>query len=173
MATEKEKMLAGELYDSGDKQLVQERLECRKVLKKFNDAEPEEVEKRAEYCRNLFKKFGKDAYIEPPFRCDYGSNISMGDRSYMNFDTIVLDVCEVTIGEDCLFGPGCRIITATHPLDYRVRKNFGKEYGKPIKIGNDCFFGANCTILPGVTIGDRVVVGAGSVVTKNVESDSI
>lgn len=173
MATEKEKMLAGELYDSGDAQLKKERLECRKVLKVYNDSDPEEFEKRDQLFKKLFKNFGKDAYIEPPFRCDYGSNISMGDRSYMNFDAIVLDVCEVTIGEDCLFGPGCRIITASHPLDYRARKNFGKEFGKPIKIGNDCFIGANVTILPGITIGDRVVIGAGSVVTKNIESDSI
>jgi len=80
MATEKEKMLAGELYDSGDPQLVKERLECRKILKLFNNAEPEDIKERSEYCKKLFKSFGKDAYIEPPFRCDYGSNITMGDR---------------------------------------------------------------------------------------------
>jgi len=173
MSTEKEKMIAGELYLSSDKQLVEERLQCRKVIKKFNDAEPEEIEKRTEICKNLFKHFGEDAYIEPPFHCDYGYNISMGNRSYMNFDTIVLDVCEVKIGEDTLFGPGCRIITATHPLDYKSRKFGGRELGKPVTIGNDCFIGANVTILPGITIGDRVVIGAGSVVTKNVESDTV
>lgn len=170
MATEREKMLSGELYDSGDHDLVAERFACRILTKQYNDSAPDEEEKRNEILKKLLEKKGDKVNIEPPFRCDYGNNITIGDRTYMNFDTIILDCAKVTIGEDCLFGPGCKIITATHPMDYKIRKNFGKELAKEIKIGNDCFFGAGCIILPGVTIGNNVVVGAGSVVTKDVPS---
>ncbi|OUM60562.1 hypothetical protein PIROE2DRAFT_13643 [Piromyces sp. E2] len=168
--TEKEKMIIGETYNYNDPQLKRERIECRRILKKINDSDPEEEEKREEFFKKLFKKFGKQSYIEPPFRCDYGSNISIGDRCSINFNLTILDCTYVTIGNNCLFGPDCKIIAVTHPL---VEREFEKELTLPVKIGNDCFIGAGTIILPGVTIGDKVVIGAGSVISTNIESNSI
>jgi len=136
------------------------------ILKQMN------MKKRVEYCKKLFKNFGEQSYIEPPFHCDYGYNINIGKRCIFNFNNIILDCGKVTIGDDCLFSPNCNIITVTQPVNYKARKN-GMEYTKPIKIGNDCFFGAGSMILPGVTIGDRVITGAGSVIINDVPSDCI
>ncbi|ORX50051.1 trimeric LpxA-like protein [Piromyces finnis] len=155
--TEKDKMIMGETYNYNDPQLIKERIECRKLLKKINDSEPEEFDKRLDCFKKLFKKFGDQSYIEPPFRCDYGSNIS-------------IDCTYVTIGDNCLIGPDCKIIAVTHPL---VEREFEKELTLPVKIGDDCFIGASSIILPGVTIEDKVVIGAGSVVSTNIESNSI
>ncbi|ORX50048.1 isoleucine patch superfamily-like protein [Piromyces finnis] len=144
----------------------------KKIIKDIDKLEADDYKTRIKYFEKLFKKFGKGSYIEPPFHCDYGYNVSIGNRSMFNVFNVILDCGPVTIGNDCLFSPGCQIITVTHSLDYKERKN-GIEYTKPVKIGNDCFFGAGCIVLPGVTIGDRVVIAAGSVVSTDIESDCV
>jgi maltose O-acetyltransferase len=123
---------------------------------------------RRELLGQLFGSGGHDAWIQPPFFCDYGSNIHLGKRVYFNFNCVVLDVCEVRIGEHTLFGPAAQIYTATHPLDAAQRRQ--AELGKPVRIGSDCWIGGAAVILPGVSIGDKTVIGAGSVVTRDIPS---
>jgi maltose O-acetyltransferase len=168
--TEKEKMLAGELYDATDPQLVQERRRARDLLRDLNDTRDAEKERRISILRALFGGMGGGVWIEPPFFCDYGGNITVGDRVFFNFNCVVLDVARVTIGSDTMFGPAVQIYTATHPLEAEVRRA-GLEAGKPIVIGPDVWVGGGAIILPGVTIGARSVIGAGSVVTKDVPPD--
>ena len=122
---------------------------------------------RHEIYQKLFKHFGDALWIEPPFYCDYGVNISLGERVFINFNCVILDVCEVHIGDYTMLGPSVQLYTATHPLDWRVRRE-GLEYGKPIYIGSDVWIGGGAIVCPGVTIGDRAVIGAGAVVCKDV-----
>lgn len=163
--TEREKMLAGELYDPADAELVRGRERARALCWKLNATAETEKELRRTLQRELFGSGGEDAWIQPPFFCDYGSNIHLGERVYFNFNCVVLDVGEVHIGEHTLFGPAVQIYTATHPLDAEERRK--KELAKPIRIGSDCWVGGGAIILPGVTVGDKTVIGAGSVVTKS------
>jgi maltose O-acetyltransferase len=124
---------------------------------------------RRALLENLLGTCGQDVFIQPPFHCDYGQNIHLGDKVYFNFNCVVLDVCEIRIGSYSLFGPSVQIYTATHPLDALERR--GKEFGKPVTIGSDVWVGGGAIICPGVTIGDRTVIGAGSVVTKDIPAD--
>ncbi len=172
MKTEKEKMLAGELYNPADSHLCDERSHARMLCKKYNDSFDEEVLLRKEILRELIGGYGKGLVIEPPFYCDYGSNITVGEKVYFNFNCVVLDVNRVNIGSNTLFGPNVQIYTATHPLDYKVRKEM-LESGKPITIGEDVWIGGGVIICPGVSIGDHCVIGAGSVVTKDIPSDTV
>jgi maltose O-acetyltransferase len=165
--TEKEKMLSGALYDAADPQLVAERRRARDLLHALNGSRDGQRELRMDLLRRLVGAAGDGVWIEPPFFCDYGSNITLGDRVYFNFNCVVLDVARVTIGSDTMFGPAVQIYTATHPLGYRERRA-GLEAGKPIVIGSDVWVGGGAILLPGVTIGSRSVIGAGSVVTKDV-----
>jgi maltose O-acetyltransferase len=165
--TEKEKMLLGELYNAADPQLVMERRRARNLLKVFNDSLDEEQEKRRQILTELLGALGENISIEPPFFCDYGSNIYLGNGVYFNFNCIVLDVARVDIGNNVLFGPNVQIYTATHPIEYEERQA-GLELGKPIKIGSDVWVGGSVIVGPGVTIGDRSVIGAGSVVVKDI-----
>ena len=165
--TEKEKMLAGELYNGMDPALVAERLRARElchVLAALSPSTPE-----AEKADLLAQLFGAptNVYITPPFHCDYGTNIRLGQNVYFNFNCVILDVAQVTIGDNVLFGPAVQIYTATHPMDVKTRKS-GLESGKPITIGKDVWIGGGAIICPGVTIGDGCVIGAGSVVTRDV-----
>ncbi|HYP75229.1 MAG TPA: sugar O-acetyltransferase [Polyangiaceae bacterium] len=171
MATEFEKMVAGELYDPADPLLMKMRERARELCRQLNAAAETEHELRTSLQRELFASGGDEASIQAPFFCDYGSNIHLGKRVYFNFNCVVLDVCPVHIGEHTLFGPAVQIYTATHPLDAEQRRTH--EYAKPIRIGSDCWVGGGAIILPGVTIGDRTVVGAGSVVTKDLPSNVI
>ena len=168
--TEKEKMLAGELYNATDPRLVEERRRARDLLHAFNDTRDAETERRAEIIRELFGSAGEGVLIEPPFFCDYGSNIRLGDRVFFNFNCVVLDVARVTIGSDVMFGPAVQVYTATHPMDFQTRRA-GLEAGKPVTIGSDVWVGGGAIILPGVRIGSRTVIGAGSVVTRDVPDD--
>jgi len=170
MKTEKEKMLSGELYNALDPQLSGERLRTRLLLKDFNDSREDLVEERTQLLRKLIPDAGEGLWIEPPFYCDYGTNIKAGDKVFFNFNCIVLDVMQVTIGDRTLFGPNVQLYTATHPINYKERAT-GLEYAKPIHIGEDVWIGGSAVICPGVTIGDRTVIGAGSVVTKAIPSD--
>lgn len=171
MKTEKEKMLAGELYNAHDSHLKAERRSARLHIKNYNESTDEQVLLRKEILRELIGGYGKGMFIEPPFYCDYGSNIHVGEKVYFNFNCVVLDVCKVTIGENTLIGPNVQIYTATHPMDAKPRAE-GLEFGTPISIGADVWIGGGAIICPGVTIGDRCVIGAGSVVTRDIPSDT-
>lgn len=170
--TEKEKMLSGNLYMANDKELKADAKKSRMLTRLFNNTTEEQKEYRAELLKELFKKTGDNIYIEPSFKCDYGCNISVGNNFYANFDCIILDVCNVDIGENVFFAPRVCIYTAGHPIDAEVR-NTGLEFGKPVKIGNNVWVGGSTVINPGVTIGNNVVIGSGSVVTKDIPDNVI
>jgi maltose O-acetyltransferase len=166
MTTQKEKMLAGELYDPFDPELVQARERARDLCQELNATREREQETRRRILTELFGRGGDPVWMQPPFFCDYGSNIYLGERVFFNFNCIVLDVCEVRIGDFALFGPAVQIYTATHPKNAELRRT--QEFGKPIKIGSDVWVGGGVIICPGATIGARSVIGAGSVVTKSI-----
>jgi maltose O-acetyltransferase len=166
MPTERAKMLAGELYDPWDPELVAARTRARELCQRLNGSGPTENELRRELLQALFGSGGDTVWIEPPFYCDYGAQIYLGERVFFNFNCVVLDVCQVTIGDRTLFGPAVQIYTATHPLNAELRKT--QEFGKPIEIGSDVWVGGGAVICPGVRIGDGAVIGAGSIVTRDI-----
>jgi maltose O-acetyltransferase len=168
--TEKEKMIAGAMYDPMDAQLVKDRLKARLGFQEINAIEEGKKEERDRLFYELVGKAGEGLYIEPPFYCDYGYNIKLGKGVYMNFNCCILDVAEVRIGDHTMLGPNVQIYTATHPLEARAR-NSGREFAKPICIGSNVWIGGNAVICPGVTIGNNVVIGAGAVVTKDFVDD--
>ncbi|VUD45940.1 Maltose O-acetyltransferase [Thalassocella blandensis] len=172
MPTEREKMIAGELYNGSDKELVEARKFAREQCLKLNSKSPSELETL--YDEIIVSLFGvqSDVTLTPPFHCDYGHNIKLGRNVYFNFNGVVLDVAPVTIGDNVLFGPNVQILTALHPMDATTRRS-GLEYGAPISIGNDVWVGGGAIICPGVTIGDGAVIGAGSVVTKDIPEYSL
>ena len=165
--TEKEKMLAGEMYDPMDPELVEGRLNARLLFQKINLIQDDEKPRRDTLFYELMGEAGPDLWIEPPFYCDYGYNIKLGKQVFMNFNCCILDVMEVKMGDRVMLGPQVQIYTATHPLEAKARSS-GREFAKPITIGNDVWIGGNATICPGVIIGNGVVIGAGSVVTKDI-----
>jgi maltose O-acetyltransferase len=172
LRTEKEKMLAGELYIAADPLLVQERLHARALAHQLNVAHYGDWSTYRRILSELLPNAAADVYVEPPFYCDYGYNIYTGEKVYFNFDCVVLDVMPVRIGSNTMFGPAVQIYSATHPVDALERRK-GPEFAKPIAIGEDCWIGGGAIISPGVTIGDRCIVGAGAVVTKDVPDDTI
>lgn len=165
--TEKEKMLAGEPYLASDPELVAARTRARSLLRAFSQTGPEELDKRRSLLSQLLGTVSPDIFIEPPFFCDYGSNIHLGARVYMNFQCTILDCNRVEIGDDVMFGPGVHIYTATHPIDPDERTE-GPEQALPVRIGNQVWIGGSSVICPGVTIGEGTTIGAGSVVTKDI-----
>ena len=171
MRTEREKMVAGELYDPHDAELVAARTRARDLCWELNATLEAQAGERRRILEQLLGKGGDTAWIQPPFFCDYGTNIHLGTRVYFNFNCVVLDVCPVHIGDYTLFGPGVQILTPMHPLDARERRE--KEYGKAISIGADVWVGGGALILAGVTIGDGAVIGAGSVVTRDVPPEML
>ncbi len=164
--TEREKMLAGELYRPEDDELKALRINARLLTEKFNRTSVTEIDKRTEILKELFGKVEGEIYIEPDFHCDYGCNIYVGDNFYANFGCVILDVSEVRIGRNCFIAPDVVIATATHPKNPKERCS-GVELGKAITIGDDCWIGARAVINPGVTLGNGVIVASGAVVTKN------
>jgi len=170
--TEKDKMIAGELYNPSDEELISDRKKARHLIYAYNQTEDGEVEKRTQLLRELFGSIGKQMVVEPNFHCDYGYNIHIGENFYANFNCVILDVCPVHIGDNCMFGPAVQIYTATHPLDSKER-NSGREYGKETVIGNNVWVGGGAIINPGINIGDHVVIASGSVVTRDVQSNVV
>ncbi len=167
MRSEKDKMLSGELYDPLDAQLSSQRRHARLLLKAFNDSSVDQVEERARILAELLGPTGEGLWIEPPFYCDYGSNITLGSKVYFNFNCTVLDPAPVRIGSHVLFGPSVQIYTATHPMNAATRRT-GLESARPIEIGSDVWIGGGAIVCPGVRIGSGSVIGAGSVVIRDV-----
>lgn len=170
MKTEKEKMISGELYAPTDDELQTERLRARKLMREIDQASNDDERKKI--IKELLGKTGKEVMFEGSLQCDYGYNINVGENFFANFDTVMLDVCPIQIGDDCMFGPGVHVYTATHPLDAEERIS-GVEFGKPVTLGDRVWVGGRAIINPGVTIGDNVVIGSGAVVTKNIPSNVV
>ena len=164
--TEKEKMLASELYNPSDEELVKLRYNARILTEKFNKTSVADIEDRDDILKQLFGSTGIQIYIEPTFNCDYGCNIHVGENFYANYNCVILDVCKVTIGKNCMIAPQVGIYTATHPIK-ASKRYLGLELGKPVTIGDNCWIGGNATINPGVSLGNNVVVASGAVVTKS------
>lgn len=160
-------MLAGELYVAADPELVAERKRARRLARLYNQTTEEQTSERESLLRELLGSAGSRIEIEPPFRCDYGSNIHAGDGLYMNFDCVILDCAPVRIGSDVACGPGVHIYAATHPLEAAERIK-EPELAKPVTIGNNVWIGGGSIICPGVTVGDNSTIGAGSVVTRDI-----
>jgi maltose O-acetyltransferase len=166
MSSEREKMLRGELYDPLDPELVQARSRARDLCQALNATREGQEEERRGILRQLFGRGGDTVWMQPPFYCDYGTNIELGGRVFFNFNCVVLDVARVTVGDYTLFGPAVQIYTATHPLDAELRRR--QEFARPIDIGSDVWIGGGAILCPGVRIGSRSVIGAGSVVTRDI-----
>jgi maltose O-acetyltransferase len=166
VSSERERMLAGELYDALDPELTAARERARDLCQLLNATREAEQDERRRIVRELFGRGGDTVWMQPPFFCDYGSNIELGERVFFNFNCVVLDVCRVRIGDFTMFGPAVQIYTPLHPLDAGLRRR--QEYGKPVDIGSDVWVGGGAMILPGVRIGSRAVIGAGSVVTRDI-----
>jgi maltose O-acetyltransferase len=166
MKSERQKMLGGELYDPMDPELVAARAHARDLCQELNATREAQQDDRRRILRELFGVGGDTVWMQPPFFCDYGTNIELGERVFFNFNCIVLDVCPVRIGSFTLFGPGAQVLTPMHPLNAELRRR--EEFGKPVEIGSDVWVGAGALILPGVRVGSRAVIGAGSVVTRDI-----
>lgn len=168
---QKERMLCGLPYKSNEDGLFELRQNAKVLCHKINTCDVLDVKKRNEYIALLIPEHKENFYIEPPFRCDYGCNIVLGNNFYANYNLCILDCARVVIGDNVLIAPNVCITTAGHPIHHLSRKKY--EYADEIKIGNNVWIGANVVINPGVTIGDNSVIGSGSVVTKDIESDVV
>ncbi len=171
--SEKEKMLLGEIYDANyDEELMNERIKAKDLCYEYNHLKPSQINERTEIMKKLLGKTKDNFLIEQLFECDYGYNIEIGENFYSNHNLVILDANKVVFGDNVFIGPNCGFYTAGHPLDAETR-NKGLEYAKPIKVGNDVWFGGNVVVLPGVKIGNNVVIGAGSVVAKDIPENSV
>lgn len=166
--TEKQKMLAGEYYSASDSELQADQLAAAAWMQKYNGLTARPSEWPAA-LRERLGAVGANSVIRPPFYCDYGYNVFLGQDVFINFNCVMLDVCEIRIGDKTLIGPGVQIMTASHPMDHDLRRT-GLEFAKPISIGSNVWIGGGAQILPGVSIGDNAIIGSGAVVTKNIEA---
>ena len=170
---EEEKMLTGQIYNANyDKELFKKRILAKDLCQKFNNCEITKIEEKKKILEKLFQKEINIMGIEPNFYCDYGFNIYLGKNFYSNHNLVILDANKVEFGDNVFIGPNCGFYTSGHPLDYETR-NKGLEYAKPIKVGNNVWIGGNVCVMPGVTIGENVVIGAGSVVNKDIPSNCV
>lgn len=165
--TEKQKMLAGELYYAGDPEIQADQRETQGWLARYNASLPLSLDERRVILAERLGAVGAYVDLRPPFHCDYGFNIRLGEGVFLNFNCVILDVVEVVIGDRTAIGPGVQILTADHPRDPETRAT-GLEFGRPVRIGANVWIGAGALILPGVTIGDGALIGAGAVVTRDV-----
>lgn len=165
--SEFEKMIAGQLYNSSDPELVKIHRKGKGLVWKINQMGPDDTSARNKLVKELFGASGQQLHVELPFACDYGCNIFVGENFYANFGLVILDVAPVVIGKNCMIGPQVGIYTAGHPLDPYERNVLGVEFGKKITIGDDCWIGGHATINPGVSLGNNVIVASGAVVTKS------
>lgn len=169
MKTEREKMLNGELYNALDPELVAARIVARDLCQTLNATRESEQDRRRELLQRIFGRGGDTVSVQPPFFCDYGCNIELGSHVFINFNCTLLDVCRVIVGDYCQIGSGVQILTPLHPLDAALRRK--QENGAEVTIGQDVWIGSGALILPGVTIGSRTVIGAGSVVSRSLPAD--
>lgn len=165
--TEKQKMLAGDLYRAVGEELAADHLRAVRLTHAYNTAPPDAGERRTALLRDLLGFVGEEVTVRPPFHCDYGTNIRLGRGVFVNFGCIFLDVAGIEVGEGCQIGPAVQVLTADHPRDPRLRRE-GFESGRPVRIGRNVWIGGGAIILPGVTVADDAIVGAGSVVTRDV-----
>ena len=171
--TEKEKMLKGLLYDANnDHELIKERNLCKELCVEYNNLSYSDEQQKKALLKKILGKIGTKCIIEPNFYCDYGYNIEIGENFYINHNSVFLDEAKITIGNNVFIGPNCGFYTASHPLEADLR-NKGLETAQAITIGNNVWIGGNVCILGGVTIGDNAVIGAGSVVTKDIPENSV
>lgn len=170
--TELEKQINGEEFLMNDPELSAVKSKVRALCDQFNLTPEDQPEERQRLLKEIFGSHGEKIAIKPPFHCDYGYNIHVGENFFANFDTVILDAAKVTIGDNCLIGPQCGIYTAVHAMDPE-RRAAGYMHGEPITIGDNVWFGGHCSVLPGVTIGNNVIVGAGSVVTKDIPDNAV
>lgn len=168
--TEKERMIAGEMYDASDKELRADRAHVQEGLQRIQAIINHK--ERGEMCKQYFGATGERITVTAGIAFEYGYNIQVGEDFYCNFNCVLLDICPITIGDNCMLAPNVQLYTATHPID-PVERNSGKELGAPITIGDNCWLGGGVIVIPGVTIGDNVVVAAGSVVTKDVPTNAV
>lgn len=169
---EKKKMLSGKLYKAFGEELSSERQYAKEMIFDYNTIRPSQGDKQKEIIKKLLGVVGNSFCIEPPFRCDYGYNISIGENFYSNYNCTILDCAKVIIGDNVMFAPNVSLFTAGHPIHFEPR-NAALEYAFPITIGDNVWIGGGVVVNPGITIGDNVVIGSGSVVTKDIESNSI
>jgi maltose O-acetyltransferase len=172
MASEREKMIAGELYRASDPELVAAHLRAQQLLARYNATAPSAASEREALLRELFGVVGGAPTVKPRFACDYGFNIRAGRNLFVNYDCVFLDCAPIDIGDGVQIGPAVQLYTATHPLDPAERRS-GLEGARPIRIGDNVWIGGGAIVLPGVTIGDDAVIGAGSVVTRNVPAGAV
>jgi maltose O-acetyltransferase len=170
--TERARMLAGELYDASDPELVAERERARRLTRAYGETTETETERRRELLAELFGSIGEGIEIEPPLHCDYGSNVHVGDEFYANVDCVLLDVREITFGDRCLLGPDVHVYAATHPVDAAERAT-GLESGEPVTVGDDVWIGGRAVVTPGTTVGDGASIAAGAVVVDDVPPDTV
>ncbi|WP_370012504.1 sugar O-acetyltransferase [Nocardia cyriacigeorgica] len=167
MGEQKQRMLSGQLYRDNDPELVAERRRAQALCDEFNRTGPDETDRRDDVLRRLLGKLGEGSWIMPRFQCDYGYLIEIGANSFLNYDAILLDCAPITIGDDVSIGPRCQLLTALHPMEDHELRRQRWESAAPIAIGNNVWFGGGVIVCPGVTVGDDTVVGAGSVVTRD------
>ena len=167
LQSQRQKMLAGELYLASDPELVALRARARQITRAYNNTTESERDVRRALLNRLLGRMAPKMEIEPPFRCDYGTNIFIGDNFYANFGVVMLDCAEIHIGDNAFLAPNVQLYTAHHPLDPQIRAS-GLEAATPIRIGDNVWLGGGAIVLPGVTIGDNTTIGAGSVVTRDI-----
>ena len=166
-----QKMLSGEIYDAAHVEFHTRLMDTRRLIRKFNDLEPDRLDEQRAVLREILGSTGERFHFNQPFRCDYGCNIRIGEDFFANFNLTILDEAEVTFGHHCFIGPNVSIYTACHPLDH-VTRDTGAEWAEPVRIGNSVWIGGGATILPGVTIGNNCIIGAGAVVTRDVPDNT-
>lgn len=171
--TQQEKLHSGDMYYPGDPQILAEQVACQEKLYDFNQTRPGETEKRTAMLKEMFAEIGEGCYIEPPMYANFGGrHVHFGNRIYANYHLTLVDDTHIYVGDETMFGPNVTIATAGHPIDPQLRAK-GMQFNMPVRIGRNCWLGAGVIVMPGVTIGDNTVIGAGSIVTKDIPANVV